>query len=106
MTEIYINNLSYNVTEDELRNAFEEYGEVEWVKIITDRDTGQSRGFAFVMMASDVEATDAIKGLAHSEVGGRRLNVKRSNGKKRARPRDRHPRRPTPELSPGNSDEA
>ena len=81
MTEIHVSNLSYEVTEDELRNAFEEYGEVTWVTIMIDRDTSRSRGFAFVMMPSDSEAKQAIEALDRIEMAGRLVSVKQSKGK-------------------------
>lgn len=72
--QIYVGNLAFSATEDEVRKAFGEYGEVQSVKLITDRDTGQPRGFGFVEMDSDV-ADAAIKGLNGRDLGGRDLNV-------------------------------
>ncbi len=72
---IYIGNLSFETTEDQLRNAFEEFGEVSNVNIIKDRDTGRSRGFAFVEMSDDDAATAAINGLNGTELNERALNV-------------------------------
>jgi RNA recognition motif-containing protein len=72
---IYIGNLSFDTTEDQLRQAFEGYGEVSSVKIITDRDSGKPRGFGFIEMTSDNEATAAISGLNGHEMNGRELNV-------------------------------
>lgn len=72
---IYIGNLSYNTTEDGLRQAFEEFGEVARVNIITDRESGRPRGFAFVEMPSDDEANAAITGLNGKEIDGRTLTV-------------------------------
>ncbi len=79
---IYVGNLSYRTTEDELRTAFEAYGAVSSTSIIRDRDSGQSKGFGFVEMPSDSEAQAAIDGLNDKEVGGRRLKVNQ------ARPRE------------------
>lgn len=72
---IYIGNLSFDTTEDQLRQAFEGFGEVSTVKIITDRDSGKPRGFGFIEMGSDNEATAAIAGLNGQELNGRELNV-------------------------------
>ena len=65
---IYVGNLSYNVTEEELRDIFSEYGEVSSVNIITDKYSGQSKGFGFVEMPSNSEADRAIKALNESSV--------------------------------------
>jgi cold-inducible RNA-binding protein len=72
---IYVGNLSFHSTEDALRTAFAEVGEVTEVKVITDRETGQSRGFAFVTMASSADATTAIERLNGSLLEGRPLRV-------------------------------
>ena len=72
---IYIGNMSFETTEDQLRQAFKGFGEVSTVKIITDRDSGQPRGFAFVEMPTQTEATAAIGGLNGQEMNGRALNV-------------------------------
>jgi len=72
---IYIGNMSFDTTEDQLRQAFEAYGEVSSVKVITDRDTGQAKGFAFVEMSAQAEGTAAIGGLNGHELNGRELNV-------------------------------
>jgi RNA recognition motif-containing protein len=72
---IYIGNMSYDTTEDHLRQAFEGFGEVSTVKIITDRDSGQPKGFAFVEMSGKDEAMAAISGLNGQELNGRALNV-------------------------------
>ncbi len=72
---IYCGNLSYRLTEDELRQAFEEHGAVDSARIITDRETGRSKGFGFVEMPNDDEARAAIDALAGAELGGRNLNV-------------------------------
>ncbi len=72
---IYIGNLSYQATEDELRQAFEGFGEVSSVNVITDKFTGDPRGFAFVEMPNQDEATAAINGLNGQDLGGRSLNV-------------------------------
>jgi RNA recognition motif-containing protein len=75
-TRLYVGNLSYNVTEGELRDVFAEGGRnVVEVKIVMDRDTGRPRGFAFVEMGSDDEATGAISSLSGREIQGRPINV-------------------------------
>ncbi|MFO7368712.1 MAG: RNA-binding protein, partial [Bacteroidales bacterium] len=65
---IYVGNLHFNVSEDELRKAFEEYGEVASVKIISDKYSGRSKGFGFVEMLNDNEAKNAIDGLNGAEI--------------------------------------
>ena len=82
---IYVSNLAYNATDSDLRQLFESYGEVDTIRIITDRDTGQSRGFGFVEMPDSAAAKAAIQGLQGKELGGRTLTVNE------ARPRE--PRR-------------
>lgn len=70
---MYVGNLSYQATESELRALFAQYGEVVSARIITDRDTGQSRGFGFVELADDEASNNAISELNGSDFGGRRL---------------------------------
>ena len=82
MKNIFVGNLSFSASEDSVRGMFETYGTVDRVSIITDRDTGRSRGFAFVEMPNDNEALKAIESLNGSDVGGRKLNVNE------ARPRE------------------
>ncbi len=72
---IYVGNLSQDVTEDELREAFEAFGQVESTNIIKDRFTGESRGFGFVQMPSENEARSAIEGMNNKELKGRNVNV-------------------------------
>ena len=72
---IYIGNMSFDTTEDQLRQAFEGFGEVSTVKIIMDRDSGRPKGFAFVEMSNQDEATAAIGGLNGQDLNGRALNV-------------------------------
>jgi len=72
---IYVGNVSYRMTEDELRAAFEAYGVVESARIITDRETGRSKGFAFVEMPEKDEALAAIEGLNGAEIAGREITV-------------------------------
>jgi len=88
MMNIYVGNLPYSVTDDDLRAAFTEFGEVASAKIIMDRYSGRSKGFGFVEMNNDSEAEEAIKSLDNSEMQGRNLRVNQ------AKPReDRPPRR-------------
>ncbi len=79
-SRVYVGNLPFNVDEQQLRALFEEGGrEVTGVKIVTDRDTGRSRGFAFVDMASEQEAQAAINALNGRELGGRALTVSKAH---------------------------
>ena len=73
---MYVGNLSYNVKESDLRQVMEEYGTVESVKLITDRETRRSKGFAFVEMPESAEASNAIKELTGAEYAGRPIVVK------------------------------
>ncbi len=73
---IFVAKLNYSTSEAELRNAFEQYGEVSSVKIIMDRDTGRSKGFGFVEMPDDNEGKAAISGLNETELKGRVIVVK------------------------------
>jgi cold-inducible RNA-binding protein len=81
MKNIFVGNLSYGTTEESIRAMFEAYGTVDRVAIVTDRDTGQSRGFGFVEMANDAEAEKAIAALNGREVGGRDLNINEARPK-------------------------
>lgn len=72
---LYVGNLSYNMEEAELEQAFGAFGEVRSVRILTDRETGRSRGFGFVEMVDKGAGNQAISGLDGSELGGRRLVV-------------------------------
>jgi RNA recognition motif-containing protein len=81
MTNIFVGNLDPGMTEDQLRKLFEPHGTVETVTVVTDRDTGQSRGFAFVEMASDSEAKTAIEALRGALWEGRRLDVNEARPK-------------------------
>jgi len=78
---IFVGNLSFNTGEDELRQLFESYGQVDRVSIMTDRDTGRSRGFGFVEMASNEDGEKAITALNGSQVGGRTINVNEARPK-------------------------
>lgn len=72
---IYVSNLSFNTSDAELQDLFSQYGEVSSAKVITDRETGRSRGFGFVEMANDAEAKEAMAGLNNKEVEGRAMSV-------------------------------
>ncbi|GBE13341.1 RNA recognition motif [bacterium BMS3Bbin14] len=72
---IYVGNLPYGVTDDELRSAFAEFGDVATAKIIMDRYSGRSKGFGFVEMDNDSEAEEAIKSLDSTDMQGRKLRV-------------------------------
>jgi RNA recognition motif-containing protein len=85
---IYVGNLAYGVTDDDLREAFAEYGEVSRANVIMDRDTGRSKGFGFVEMPDNGQAEAAINGLNDKSLSGRAIRVNE------ARPRDDRPRRP------------
>ncbi len=86
---IYVGNLPYNLTDDDLKAAFSEFGEVSSVNIIMDRMSGQSKGFGFVEMPDDSEAEEAIEALNESALNGRNIKVNQ------ARPRgERSPRGP------------
>ena len=78
---IYIGNLSYKVRENDLQGVMEEYGKVDSCRIVKDRETGKSRGFAFVEMADDSAATKAIEELNGAELDGRTMVVKEAKPK-------------------------
>lgn len=83
-TNIYIGNLSFNVTEEEIRELFGAYGTVDKVNLITDRETGRLRGFGFVEMASG--GNEAIRALNEKELGGRNLTVNLAKPREDRRP--------------------
>ena len=82
---IYVGKLSYEVTEDDLRQAFEPFGQVESVTILKDKHSGQSKGFGFVEMASKAEGQSAIDGLNGKELKGRALNVNEARARTESR---------------------
>jgi len=84
---IYVGNMSYSMSEDELRDAFATYGTVTSARLVMDRETGRPKGFGFVEMANDNEANAAIEALNGTEMGGRELKINE------ARPREERPRR-------------
>ncbi len=84
MKNIFVGNLDFNTSEDDLRQMFTAYGQVDRVSIMTDRDTGRSRGFGFVEMTNAEEGEKAIAAINGTQVGGRTLNVNE------ARPKTEH----------------
>ena len=84
---LYVGNLDYATTNDELKAAFEQFGAVESATVIMDRETGRSKGFGFVDMSNDEEAKAAIEGLDGKPLGGRNIRVNE------ARPREERPPR-------------
>ncbi len=85
---IYVGNLAYGVTDEDLRAAFAAYGEVSRANVIMDRDTGRSKGFGFVEMPDNAQAEAAINGLNDKPLSGRAIRVNE------AKPREDRPRRP------------
>src|SRR6201985_3262446 len=81
MKNLYVGNLPHSTTESELRTVFEAHGAVEKVSIVTDRETGRARGFAFVEMANAGEADKAIAALNGTELGGRTLTINEAKPK-------------------------
>mgnify|MGYP003573666570 CR=1 FL=1 len=92
--KVYVGNLSYDTTEATLRTLFAEYGEIESVNLITDRDTGRPKGFAFVEMATDRAAQAAISALDGKSIDEREIKVDQANP-----PRERHSGRSGSSLS-------
>jgi RNA recognition motif-containing protein len=87
MKKVFVGNLDFGTTEDSIRAAFEPFGAVERVSLMTDRDTGRSRGFAFVEMTDSNEADQAIAALNGTNLEGRAINVNEARPKTEARPR-------------------
>lgn len=81
MKNLFVGNVSFQTTESDLRSAFEQYGEITRIQIMTDRDTGRARGFAFVEMSDEQAASNAIAGLNGKELDGRALNVNEAKPK-------------------------
>ncbi len=81
MKNIFVGNLDFNTSEDDLRQLFQTYGQVDRVSIMTDRDTGRSRGFGFVEMANAEEGEKAIASINGTQLGGRTLNVNEARPK-------------------------
>ncbi len=78
---LYVSNLSFNTTDDNLRQLFEKFGAVSSAKVIIDRETGRSRGFGFVEMSSTREANEAIKGLNDKDIDGSAMSVSEAREK-------------------------
>ena len=91
--KMFIGNLNYKVREGDLEQVFKQFGEVNSARVITDRETGRSKGFGFVEMPNDAEAKTAIESTNEKEVGGRTLKVNE------ARPREERPRRSPREFN-------
>ena len=81
MKKLYVGNLSFDATDEELRRLFETHGAVESAKVATERDSGRSRGFGFIEMSSDSEAASAITALNGTQVGGRAVIVNEARPK-------------------------
>ncbi len=81
MKNIFVGNLDFNTSEDDLRQLFAAYGQVDRVSIMTDRDTGRSRGFGFVEMTNAEEGEKAIAAINGTQVGGRAVNVNEARPK-------------------------
>lgn len=81
---IYVGNLSYKVTDQELKKVFEEFGDVASARVIKDRETGRSKGFGFVEMMNDDEAQAAIDELDGAEINGRAVKVNKARSKEKA----------------------
>ena len=79
--KLYVGNLPYSTTEEDLRKLFSQYGNVDSVAVITDRDTGRSKGFGFVEFPDENEARNAISALSGQEYGGRALTVNEARPK-------------------------
>ena len=86
---IYVGNLSYEITDDEVKDLFSSHGEISSVSIIKDKHSGQSKGFGFIEMPNQAEAEEAIKALNESELKGRNIKVNQ------ARPKEERPKRRT-----------
>lgn len=91
---IYVGNLPFSVADEDLAAMFRPHGAVESASVVSDRDTGRSRGFGFVVMTDDDEARKAIEALEGDDTNGRRLTVNE------ARPREERPRRPRDDRQP------
>lgn len=81
MKNIYVGNLDFNASEEQVRSLFEQYGAVDKVQLVRDRDTGQPRGFGFVEMTNDEDAEKAISAINGTALGGRSLNVSEARPK-------------------------
>jgi RNA recognition motif-containing protein len=97
-SKLYVGNLSYRTTDDELRQAFEPYGQVLSASIVIERDTGRSKGFGFVEMNTEEEAKEAMAKMNGTQMGGRTIKVDL------ARPREDRPRGDRPRGDRGGRD--
>lgn len=86
---MYVSNLGFHVTDDELRTLFEPFGQVESAKVIADRETGRSRGFGFVKMDSDDDSNKAMAALNNKQIEGRNISVTVAREKERSNDRKR-----------------
>ena len=86
---IYVGNLSYNITEDELADIFSEYGEVTSANIISDKYSGRSKGFGFVEMSNEADGETAIEALNETDVKGRNITVNKARPKTEREPQER-----------------
>ena len=87
--KLYVGNIAWTVSESELKDAFAKFGAVEEAVIITDRETGRSKGFGFVTFSSDEEANEAVEEMNGKDLGGRRLTVNEARPKEDRAPRTR-----------------
>ena len=87
---IYVGNLSFDVRDEDLEQAFSQHGEVESARVITDRESGRSRGFGFVTMPNDSEAQTAISGVNGTEIMGRAVTVNEARPREERGPRRRY----------------
>lgn len=87
MTNIFVARLDYGVTQEDLKNAFEQFGKVNKVSLATDKETGKSKGFAFIEMYDEIEANQAISALNDSTLKGRQIAVKKAEDRSDNRPK-------------------
>ena len=95
-TKLFVGNLSFDTTENDLRDLFAAFGAVSEVSVVTDRSTGRSRGFAFVTMATEEAAKSALQGLANKELKGRNIAVNEARPREERGGGPRGPRRDGP----------
>src|SRR5262245_43036369 len=99
MKSLFVGNISYQTSEDSLRSAFERFGEVKRGRVVTDRDTGRPRGFAFIEMAQDEDAARAIEEMNGTRLDGRTLSVNEARPRAERGPGAEAPRDRVRELS-------
>jgi len=100
MTNIFVARLDYGVTQEELKSAFEQFGQVNKASLAIDKETGKSKGFAFIEMENDEEAQEAIKSLDGFKMHGREIAVKQAENREDSRPK-RDFSNPRKDFSPG-----